>query len=81
MRKKPKDIDCDNSAVAQFALMEIAAGQGDFERAAEAKRQLERLGVIVRFKGKLQRRYREAERAIARRRPTVLEDRAERSSR
>jgi hypothetical protein len=32
-----------------FAVLEIARERGDFEWAAEAQRQLERLGVIVRF--------------------------------
>jgi hypothetical protein len=33
-----------------FALLEIARSRDDFERAAEAKRQLRRLGVIVTYK-------------------------------
>jgi hypothetical protein len=32
-----------------FAVLEIAREQGDFERAAEAKRQLRRLGVYVSY--------------------------------
>ena len=32
-----------------FAVLEIARGRGDFERAAEAKRELERLGVRVSY--------------------------------
>jgi hypothetical protein len=32
-----------------FAVLEIARERGDFERAAEAKRQLRRLGVCVSY--------------------------------
>jgi hypothetical protein len=32
-----------------FAVLEIAREQGDFERAAEAKRELQRLGVHVSY--------------------------------
>ena len=32
-----------------FAVLEIARERGDFERASEAKRQLERLGVRVSY--------------------------------
>jgi hypothetical protein len=32
-----------------FAVLEIARERGDFERAAEAKRQLRRLGVYVSY--------------------------------
>lgn len=32
-----------------FAILEIAREQGDFERAADAKRQLKRLGVVVSY--------------------------------
>ena len=32
-----------------FAVLEIAREQGDFEGAAEAKRQLQRLGVCVSY--------------------------------
>jgi hypothetical protein len=33
-----------------FALLEIARESGDFENAAEAKRQLQRLGIRVSYK-------------------------------
>ena len=33
-----------------FAILEIAREKGDFEQAAEAQRQLKRLGVHVRYK-------------------------------
>lgn len=32
-----------------FAVLEIAKEQGDFDSAAEAQRELRRLGVIVRY--------------------------------
>jgi hypothetical protein len=33
-----------------FAVLEIARERGDFERAADAQRQLERLGIVVRYR-------------------------------
>ena len=67
-----KSEDFKDSPVVWFTTMEIEAGRGNFERAAEAKQQLERLGVFVRFKGKVQRQYKKAEWALARRRRTIL---------
>ena len=72
---KSKEVDCQNSPVVWFSMMELWANQGKFEQAAEAKRELERLGVFVRFKGKIQRQYKEAERTLAKRKPTVLRKR------
>ena len=62
--KKSKNVDYQNSPVVWFTMMETWASKGDFEQAAKAKRKLERLGVFVRFKGKLQRQYKKAERAF-----------------
>jgi hypothetical protein len=38
-----------DSATYWFAVLEIARERGDFERAAEAQRQLRRLGVCVNY--------------------------------
>jgi hypothetical protein len=43
-------VDYRNSPVAWFCLMEKSREQGDFERAARAKRELERLGVHVTYR-------------------------------
>jgi hypothetical protein len=45
------DQTCDyrDAPTYWFAVLEIARERGDFERAAEAKRQLERLGVTVSY--------------------------------
>jgi hypothetical protein len=40
----------EQSAVAWFVVLDRARESGDFARAAEAKRQLERLGVDVRYR-------------------------------
>jgi len=47
------DADYHNSPVAWFCVLEQARQNNDFERAAEAKRQLERLGVVVKYRRKI----------------------------
>jgi hypothetical protein len=44
------DTEYRNSPVVWFCILEQAKQQNDFERAAEAKRQLERLGVVVKYR-------------------------------
>jgi len=44
-----KSFDANESATAWFAVLEAALDRGDVERAAQARRELERLGVRVRF--------------------------------
>ena len=61
-----------DNPVVWFVMMDVAAGKGDFERAAAAKQELERLGVFVRFKGSLQRKYKDAAKLLANRRPVFL---------
>jgi hypothetical protein len=46
-----------DSPVVWFSTMEIEAGRGNFEKAAAAKKELERLGVFVKFRGDILRRY------------------------
>lgn len=47
---KPKSsVDPHRCPAAWFAVLEHARLHGDFERAARAKRELRRLGVIVDF--------------------------------
>lgn len=47
MAKKTQDIK--NSPIAWFYLLEDARRRNDFDRAARAKRELERLGVLVTY--------------------------------
>lgn len=61
-----------NSPVAWFSVMEVETNRGNFERAAEAKRNLERLGVIIRFKGTIHRKLKKAEDVIGTKRRTIL---------
>ena len=52
MTNKPHDNESrghQNAPVYWFALMEIARERGNFEQAAEAKRELQRLGVRVSY--------------------------------
>jgi hypothetical protein len=44
------ESDFANSRVAWFVCLERAKADNDFERAAQAKRELQRLGVEVRYK-------------------------------
>ena len=48
-RKAPR-FDPRNSPVYWFALMEAAGARYDFQRAADAKRELERLGFTVSYR-------------------------------
>ncbi len=49
--KKTPDDEIKDSPIAWFYILEDARRQGDFERAAKAQRELERLGVHVRYAG------------------------------
>ncbi len=49
MAHQSKPSPAIDSATAWFAVLEAAKLRNDFERAAEAIRQLRRLGVTVRF--------------------------------
>ena len=49
VRPTQSDESYRDSPTAWFAVLEVARREQDFERAAEAVRQLKRLGVIVRF--------------------------------
>lgn len=61
--------DLTNNPVLWFTTMQIEAERGNFDKAAQAKKELERLGVFVRFKAKkVQRRYKQAERKLLARR-------------
>ena len=44
-----KTLNFQNSPVAWFVVLERAKKDNDFELAAKAKRELERLGVIVKY--------------------------------
>lgn len=47
--KAEKPRDHQDEPMYWFGVLEIAREQGDFERAAEAMRQLKRLGVCVTY--------------------------------
>jgi len=53
-------IDYRDAPTYWFAALEIARERDDFERAAEAQRQLRRLGVIVRYERRRQHAAQEA---------------------
>jgi hypothetical protein len=67
-----QETDYRNDPLVWFTTMQISADQGNFEKAAEAKKQLERLGVFVRFKGTVQRQLKQAEKRLVAHRRTVL---------
>ncbi|MBW7990179.1 MAG: hypothetical protein FVQ84_09220 [Planctomycetes bacterium] len=46
-----------NSPVAWFCLLERERERGNFERAAEAKRELKRLGLTIRYRGKADKEF------------------------
>lgn len=72
--KRPK-TDYRNSPTAWFSMLEGAIDRSNFERAAEAVRQLDRLGVTVRYRGKQAKKLAEAKQELLRRkqkRKTVL---------
>ena len=48
-KKPPDDRPADRSPVAWFFTLEVARSRGDFQRAAEAQRRLEQLGVRIRY--------------------------------
>lgn len=50
--KATQDRDPQNCPTAWFAVLERAREEGDYERAAQAERELRRLGVAVRFNGR-----------------------------
>ncbi len=48
--KTEADPEIRNSAVYWFFALQVARDRNDFERAAQAKRQLDRLGIRVGFR-------------------------------
>lgn len=50
MPTQQKEFDYNESPVAWFVVLEQARKQNDFERAAEAQRELQRLGVNVKYR-------------------------------
>jgi hypothetical protein len=69
---KTNKINFADSPTAWFCMLETARNKGNFERAAEAVRELKRLGVTVKFRGSTGKKLSEAERAISKQHPTVL---------
>ena len=49
MPPDPNDLPATELPVYWFLILERAAERGDFEAAAQAQKELERLGVTVRF--------------------------------
>jgi hypothetical protein len=52
----PPPSETQPTLAAWLLALGIAEEDGDSERAAEARRELERLGVLVRFRGRNRRR-------------------------
>ena len=50
MLQSETEINYHDSPVAWFVMLETARAKGDFEKAAQAKRELERLGVFVKYR-------------------------------
>ena len=48
-KPKQKKLDFQDSPVVWFTILETARKQGDFTQATKAQKELERLGVQVRF--------------------------------
>ena len=46
---KTETTDASDSPIAWFYTLEDARQRNDFERAARAKRELERLGIVVKY--------------------------------
>jgi hypothetical protein len=59
-------------------MLETARAKDDFERAAAAVRELKRLGVVVKFRGRTGKKLAEAQRALSKQKPTILEAGCER---
>ena len=55
-----------DSATAWLLELELSRSRGNFERAALALRELERLGVVVRFRGSTGKKLTAAEKALPR---------------
>jgi len=70
---KAKNVNYADSPVVWFSVMEAEASRGNYARAAEAKRRLERLGVVIKLRGKTAKKFTEAERGLSQRKPTVLD--------
>ena len=70
---KARNVNYLDSPVVWFSVMEAESSRGNYERAAEAKRQLERLGVVIKLRGKTGKKLTEAERGLSKRKPTVLD--------
>jgi len=49
MRGNKHIVDFEKSPTAWFCVLETARERGDFTQAAEAQKQLQRLGVVVRY--------------------------------
>jgi hypothetical protein len=75
---KTGEINFADSPTAWFCLLEVSQNKGDFERAAEAVRELKRLGVVVKFRGRTGKKLAEAQRALSKQKPTILEAGCER---
>lgn len=52
MSAQKEKFDYFNSPTAWFCMLETARKKEDYERAAEAKKELKRLGVSVRYRDK-----------------------------
>ncbi len=72
MADKRKKFDYHNSPTAWFSMLEGAINKGDFECAAQAVRELKRLGVTVKYKGNTAKKLAKAEKFLANQKLTIL---------
>jgi len=54
---QPVADDVENSPVAWFCVLDRAHGMGDREKARQARQELNRLGVTVRYRRKCRRHH------------------------
>jgi hypothetical protein len=67
MATRQQITDYRNSPVAWFCVLERERERNNFERAAEAVRELKRLGVTVKFRSRTAKKLSEAERSLSKR--------------
>lgn len=72
MGTRQEKTDYRNSPAAWFCELETARKKSDFERAAEAVRELKRLGVTIKFRGQTGKKLGEAGRALSKQKSTIL---------
>ena len=70
---KAKEAEYQDSPTAWFFMLETSLDKGDFDRAGKAVRELKRLGVTVKWRGRIGKKIAEAERVLKERKATALQ--------